>query len=127
MPDQLDSGAGQPGKSSRLNKHIADSGLCSRRKADELIQSGQVEVNGNVVTEPGQRVRAETDTIRVNGKPLPIIQLVYLLLHKPVGVLTARLNENSREKDRRTIYDLLPEPLHSVDPAGRLDRKSSGA
>ncbi len=106
----------------RLNKRIADSGLCSRRHADVLIQAGKVKVNGKVVTELGAKVHPVTDVIHVEGAPLPHVRLQYLVLHKPRGVITTR----SDERGRKTIYDLLPEQALSVDPAGRLDRDSAG-
>jgi pseudouridine synthase len=107
----------------RLNKYIADSGLCSRRKADELIEVGRVTVNRRVVSEFGFQINPEKDKVCVDGKPLFVATKLYLLFHKPTGIITTR----SDEKGRKTIYDVLPEAFHSVDPAGRLDRESSGA
>ncbi|MEB3286381.1 MAG: pseudouridine synthase [Vampirovibrionales bacterium] len=109
-------------KSLRLNKLIADSGLCSRRKADELISDGKVIVNGKRVNTLGASANPAHDEILVNGKPLPVIKPLYLAFHKPRGYITTRHDE----LDRKTIYALLPEKWHSVDPAGRLDKDSSG-
>lgn len=107
----------------RLNKWIADSGLCSRREADRLIASGEVCVNGERVMALGVKIVPGRDEVRVSGRPLPRISRYYLLFHKPAGVITTR----SDEKGRKTIYDVLPKKYHVCDPASRLDRESSGA
>jgi 23S rRNA pseudouridine2605 synthase len=107
----------------RLNRWIAQSGLCSRREADRLIEEGRVKVNGVVVTTMGEQVTPGKTKVTVNGKPLPTVESYYLLLNKPAGLITTRSDENGR----RTIYQCLPENLHSVVPAGRLDKDSSGA
>lgn len=107
----------------RLNKAIADSGYCARRKADELISAGKVQVNGSTVTEMGTKVNPKTDTITILGKPLPKPETLYLLFHKPTGYVTSRMAGRSQ----KSIYELLPKEFHSVDPAGRLDQDSSGA
>jgi 23S rRNA pseudouridine2605 synthase len=111
-------------KNERLNKVIAASGLCSRRKADELIAQGAVKVNGVKVTEQGFKVlNPFSDKIEVNGRSLKIQQHVRTVaFYKPVGIITTR----SDERGRKTIYDVLPEELHHLDPAGRLDRKTAG-
>jgi 23S rRNA pseudouridine2605 synthase len=111
-------------KKIRLNKLIADSGLCSRRKADELIRQGKVTINRQTVEELGTLVDPESDRVFVDGAPLPEPKRkLYLLFNKPVNVLTTRKDE----KGRKTIYEHLPEAYHRVDPAGRLDRYSCGA
>ena len=108
----------------RLNKHIADSGLCSRRKADALIAEGRVKVNGRAVSEAGQKINPAKDVIIVDGRHLPEPgRKIYLLFHKPKGVVSTRHDE----RGRKTIYDCLPADCHKADPAGRLDRESSGA
>ncbi|MBX2860567.1 MAG: rRNA pseudouridine synthase [Vampirovibrio sp.] len=107
----------------RLNKHIANSGVCSRREADRLITNGQVTINGIKVSELGISVNPATDEIKVSGHFLPKIRRQYVLFHKPKGVITTR----SDEKGRKSLYDVLPKKYHSLDPAGRLDRDSSGA
>ncbi len=106
----------------RLNKAIADSGYCARRKADELIAQGKVKLNGDVVTELGTKVNLETDHITVNGQPLQSPPKVYLLLHKPVGYVTSR----KAGKTQKSFYELVPPEFRTVDPAGRLDQDSSG-
>lgn len=105
----------------RLNKAIADSGLCSRREADRWILAGRVSINRKIIKQLGHLVQSE-DVVYVDGKPLPDLRKQYLAFHKPIGYLTTR----SDDKNRKTIYDLLNPVLHSVDPAGRLDKETSG-
>lgn len=105
----------------RLNKYIASSGLCSRRKADELIESGVVQVNGKKVTELGYSVQNK-DKVFVNGKITHPVKHEYYRFYKPAGYITT----SDDEKGRKTIYDLLPENLHHLKPVGRLDRESTG-
>ncbi len=105
----------------RLNKYIASSGLCSRRKADELIESGKVLVNGKKVTELGFSVQSK-DKVFVNGKMIHPVKHEYYRFYKPAGYITT----SDDEKGRKTIYDLLPENLHHLKPVGRLDRESTG-
>lgn len=105
----------------RLNKYIASSGLCSRRKADELIESGVVLVNGKRVTELGFSVQPK-DKVFVNGKLIHPVRHEYYRFYKPAGYITT----SEDEKGRKTIYDLIPENLHHLKPVGRLDRESTG-
>ena len=105
----------------RLNKYIASSGLCSRRKADELIDSGVVMVNGKKVTELGYSVQ-QKDKVFVNGKLIHPVKHEYYRFYKPAGYITT----SDDEKGRKTIYDLLPENLHHLKPVGRLDKDSTG-
>lgn len=105
----------------RLNKYIASSGLCSRRKADELIESGKVSVNGKRVTEMGFSVQAK-DKVFVEGKLIHPVKHEYYRFYKPAGYITTSEDENGR----KTIYDLLPENLHHLKPVGRLDKDSTG-
>jgi len=107
--------------STRLNKYIALSGLTSRRKADELILSGVVKVNGKVITELGFIVEAK-DKVYVHNELLKIKKYEYYRFYKPAGYITTL----SDEKGRKTIYDILPENLHHLKPVGRLDKDSSG-
>jgi len=110
-------------QSVRLNKAIADSGYCARRKADELIQAGKVQINGQTVTELGTRIHPTRDFISIDGKPLSQAEKAYLLFNKPTGYVTSRKGGRSQ----KTIYELIPPQYQSVDPAGRLDQDSSGA
>ena len=105
----------------RLNKYIASSGICSRRKADELIESGAVLVNGKKVSELGYSVQPK-DKVFVNGKLIHPAKHEYYRFYKPAGYITTM----DDEKGRKTIYDLLPESLHSLKPVGRLDKDSTG-
>lgn len=105
----------------RLNKYIASSGLCSRRKADELIESGVVSVNGKKVTELGFIVQTK-DKVFVNQKLIRPVRHEYYRFYKPAGYITTC----DDEKGRKTIYDLLPENMFNLKPVGRLDKDSTG-
>ena len=107
--------------STRLNKYIASSGLCSRRKADELIESGVVSVNGKKITELGFLVSYK-DKVFVNQKMIRPVKLEYYKFYKPAGYITTA----DDEKGRKTIYDLLPENMYHLKPVGRLDKDSTG-
>lgn len=105
----------------RINKFIAERGLASRRKADELIEKGLVKVNGVVITTPGIDV-SEKDIVEINGQKLESKEkLVYFMINKPKGVICS----NSDEKGRKTVVDLVKcsERIYSV---GRLDYDSEG-
>jgi 23S rRNA pseudouridine2605 synthase len=108
----------------RLQKIIAAAGVASRRKAEELISSGHVQVNGTTITELGSKADAETDHIRVNGKLLQREQQrhVYLLLNKPKGYVTT-VND---PEERPTVMDLVRGVKGRVYPVGRLDYASEG-
>lgn len=106
---------------SRLNKFIASSGICSRRKADELIESGVVFVNGKKVTELGFLVH-DKDKVVVNQQLIRPVKHEYYRFYKPAGYITTA----DDEKGRKTIYDILPENLNHLKPVGRLDKDSTG-
>lgn len=105
----------------RLNKFIAQSGLCSRRRADELIESGVVRVNGEKVVEMGYLVSLK-DNVTVNGEQIKKPQLTYIKYYKPSGYITSC----DDEKGRKTIYDILPPEARDLKPVGRLDKDSTG-
>ncbi|MFA7658102.1 MAG: pseudouridine synthase [Candidatus Gastranaerophilaceae bacterium] len=105
----------------RLNKYIASSGICSRRKADELIKQGVVSVNGKKITELGFSV-SEKDKVFINNEIIRPQKLEYYRFYKPAGFITTA----DDEKDRKIIYDLLPPNMHNLKPVGRLDKDSSG-
>ena len=105
----------------RLNKYIASSGFCSRRKADELIESGVVNVNGKIIKELGYIVQ-EKDKVFVNQKLIRPARHEYYKFYKPAGYITT----SDDEKGRKTIYDLLPESMFALKPVGRLDKDSTG-
>jgi len=106
-----------------LNKYLAHSGVCSRRDAVDIIKTGKVKVNGEVMREPGYKV-APTDTVIVNGKKLNIVKdLVYILLNKPKDYITT----TEDEKGRKTVLDLIKNATkEKIYPVGRLDRNTSG-
>jgi len=106
----------------RLNKLLATRGIGARRKCDALIESGAVSVNGEIVRTPGARVVEGRDRVAVNGRPLPErASHRYLVLHKPVGVISTM----SDPEGRRTVRDLLPGGGR-LFPVGRLDADTSG-
>lgn len=105
----------------RINKYIASSGFCSRRKADELIGAGRVQVNGKTVTLLGYEIRTK-DKVAIDGKTLRMLKLEYYRFYKPTGYITT----SDDEKGRKTIYDILPDELKHLKPVGRLDKDSSG-
>ncbi len=106
----------------RLNKCIADAGVCSRREADKLIANGEIWVNGKVVTEMGYRV-APTDTVKYNKKTLKRQRFVYILLNKPKDYITT----SNDEKDRKIVLDLVSDACNErIYPVGRLDRNTTG-
>ena len=107
----------------RLQKIIAAAGIASRRKAEQLIASGQVQVNGTVVTELGSKADPDIDHIRVKGKLLHGAQrYLYLLLNKPKGYVTTM----SDPEKRPTVMDLIHGVKGRVYPVGRLDYASEG-
>lgn len=107
----------------RINKYIAQSGICSRRKADELIANGNVKVNGAVLKEPGYEV-SEGDKVEVNGRLIDTVQkLEYVLINKPLGMVTTV----SDDKDRLTVMDVVKDIDARLFPVGRLDYNTSGA
>lgn len=106
----------------RLNKHIANSGVCSRREADELIKDGKITVNGKVVTEMGFQV-SKSDKVKYEGKVLKAEKLQYVLLNKPKGFITTMKDE----RDRRTVMSLVEKACDErIYPVGRLDRQTTG-
>ena len=104
----------------RLNKFIALSLGVSRRKADELIEQGEILVNGKRAV-LGRQI-SQSDTILHNSQELHIQPKKLILLHKPVGYLCSRASQGGVP----TIYELLPKSLHHLKPVGRLDKDSSG-
>ena len=109
----------------RIQKYLARVGIDSRRKCEELILAGKVEVNRSVVKELGMKIDAQRDMIRVNGKIIKYVvnkELVYILLNKPSGYLTTLADPGNR----RTILDLLKNVKVRIHPIGRLDYRSEG-
>ncbi|WP_209122523.1 pseudouridine synthase [Alkalihalobacillus sp. BA299] len=105
----------------RLQKVIAQAGVTSRRKAEQLIVEGKVKVNGQIVRELGVKVNANKDEIEVNGVPIDREQPVYFLLYKPSGVISSV----SDDKGRKVVTDFI-EVDERIFPVGRLDYDTSG-
>ena len=111
-----------PATEIRLNKYIADAGICSRRNADMYISAGNVTVNGEVMTTLGYRVKP-TDEVRFDGKLLSSEKKEYILLNKPKGFITT----TNDEKGRKTVMDLVANATNArILPVGRLDRATTG-
>ena len=108
----------------RLQKFIANQGICSRRKAEEYITSGRIKVNGNVIMELGTKIDPNKDIIEVDGKKISNIagKKVYILLNKPIGYVTTTRDQFNRN----TVLDLV-NVKEKVLPVGRLDMYTSGA
>ena len=107
----------------RLQKFLADAGVASRRKAEELILAGKVSVNGTVVTTLGTKVDDKTDEVSYNGKKVvPNTHFVYVMLHKPEGYVTTVKDQF----DRPTVMDLVKKIPERIVPVGRLDYDSEG-
>ncbi|MEJ2882840.1 pseudouridine synthase [Pedobacter sp. GR22-6] len=107
----------------RLNRYIANSGICSRRKADELIAAGVVSVNGEVVSELGQKVDPFKDEIRYNGELLKREKRIYVLLNKPKDYITT----TDDPQERKTVMQLVEKASRErIYPVGRLDRNTTG-
>lgn len=111
-----------PNEPIRLNKFLANAGVCSRREADEFIQAGVVMVNGEVVTELGTKV-LRTDEVKFHDQPVTMEKKVYVLLNKPKDYVTT----SDDPQQRKTVMDLVknacPERIY---PVGRLDRNTTG-
>lgn len=106
----------------RLNKYIANSGICSRRDADIYISSGNVTVNGKVITEMGHKVRL-TDEVKFDGRTLNPEKPEYFVLNKPKGVYVT----GSMEKGGKTVMELMAKATKSkLDPVGKLDTQAMG-
>ena len=106
----------------RLQKYMADAGVASRRKSEELIAKGHVKVNGKLITEMGVKVDNH-DRIEVDGVPMEEEKKRYILMYKPRGVISAV----SDDKDRKVVTDLLEDDVRErVYPIGRLDYDTSG-
>ena len=106
----------------RLNKFIANSGVCSRREADTYIQAGVVTVNGEVVTELGTKVNVLKDEVRFNGERLKGEEKVYIVMNKPKGYVTTASDPHAD----KTVMDLLKGCHYRVFPVGRLDKSTTG-
>src|SRR5690606_10993903 len=107
----------------RLNRYISNAGVCSRRKADELIQAGVVSVNGVVVTELGTKVDPAKDEVRYNNERLKREKMVYVLLNKPEDYITT----TDDPQERKTVMQLVAHATKDrIYPVVRLDRNTTG-
>ena len=106
----------------RLNKFLANAGVCSRREADQYIQAGVVSVNGQVVTELGTKVK-RTDEIKFHDQPVNLEKKVYVLLNKPKDYVTTSDDPQQRKTVMDLVKDVCPERIY---PVGRLDRNTTG-
>jgi len=107
----------------RLNRYIANAGICSRRKADELIEAGVVSVNGKVINELGFKVDPYKDEVRYNGELLKREKRVYVLLNKPKDYITT----TDDPQERKTVMHLVEKASRErIYPVGRLDRNTTG-
>jgi len=106
----------------RINKYIADAGVCSRREADQLISAGKIFLNGKVITELGTKI-SDKDTVTYNGKVLKAERLKYLLVNKPKNYITTVKDTH----ERKTVIDLIEGACKErLYPVGRLDRDTTG-
>ncbi len=106
----------------RLNKYLANAGVCSRREADEFIQAGVVKVNGEVVTELGTKI-TRADSVMFHNQPVSLESKVYVLLNKPKGFVTT----TDDPENRKTVMELVKSACSErIYPVGRLDRATTG-
>ena len=111
-----------PNEPLRLNKFLANAGICSRREADEFIQAGVVTVNGEVVTELGTKI-LRTDEVKFHDAPVSLEKKVYVLLNKPKDYVTTSDDPQQRKTVMDLVKDVCPERIY---PVGRLDRDTTG-
>ena len=112
----------KPEEKLRLNRYIANAGICSRREADKLITAGEIKVNGKIVTEMGMKVGTK-DKVQYKGKFISPEKSVYILLNKPGGFITSMKDE----RGRKTVMDLVKKACNErIYPVGRLDRATTG-
>ena len=111
-----------PNEPIRLNKFLANAGICSRREADEFITAGVVSVNGEVVTELGTKIK-RTDEVKFHDQPVNIERKVYVLLNKPKDCVTT----SDDPQERKTVMDYVKDACKErIYPVGRLDRNTTG-
>ena len=105
----------------RINKFIAESGITSRRKAEELILQGRVSVNNKLVNELGYRINPDRDEVFIDGERIKTKKNAYYLLNKPKGIIST----TNDEKNRKTVVDLI-KTKEKIYPVGRLDYNTTG-
>lgn len=107
----------------RINRYLAACNVDSRRKCEEIILSGKVTVNGNIVTDLAYQINEEVDKVTINGKPVSFKEdFVYYMLNKPIGVISAV----SSKFDEVTVVQLIKEEKKRIYPVGRLDKDTEG-
>ena len=111
-----------PNEPIRLNKYLANAGVCSRREADDFIQAGVVTVNGQIVTELGTKV-LRGDEVKFHDQPVTLEKKVYVLLNKPKDYVTTSDDPQQRKTVMDLVKDACPERIY---PVGRLDRNTTG-
>ncbi|MDP2174095.1 MAG: pseudouridine synthase [Candidatus Cloacimonadaceae bacterium] len=115
--------ASKSGNPLRINRFLADAGLGSRRKVEELITGGKIMLNGEVCMDLSAVIDSDKDEVSFEGKPLSAKkQMMYLILNKPRGYIVSRADELKRN----TVYELLPDSARNLSYAGRLDKNSEG-
>ena len=105
-----------------LARALSKLGVLSRSQAEEAVRQRRVSVNGKIITNPSYRCSMDDDRIEIDGKPVRQPAFLYIVMNKPVGVVTTR----SDERGRKTVYDLLGDAGQWIFPVGRLDKDSSG-
>ena len=111
-----------PNEPIRLNKYLANAGVCSRREADEFISAGVVSVNGEIVTELGTKIK-RTDEVKFHDEPVSVERKVYVLLNKPKDCVTTSDDPQERKTVMHCVKDACKERIY---PVGRLDRNTTG-
>ena len=111
-----------PNEPIRLNKYLANAGVCSRREADEFITAGVVSVNGEIVTELGTKIK-RTDEVKFHDEPVSVERKVYVLLNKPMDCVTTSDDPQERKTVMHCVKDACKERIY---PVGRLDRNTTG-
>lgn len=106
----------------RINKFISESGICSRRKAEEYIKEGRVQINGYTVSSLSKLINPDKDKVTVDGELIKPEKRVYFLMNKPAGYITT----TEDEQGRKTVLDLLMKVREKVFPVGRLDYNTTG-
>jgi 23S rRNA pseudouridine2605 synthase len=106
----------------RLQVFLSRNGVCSRRRAFDIIKEGRVRLNGQVCREPSTPVDGHKDQIAVDGKEVKQKSYDYILMNKPAGVVTTKSDRHAQ----RTVLDILPKKFHHLSPVGRLDKDTEG-
>jgi len=106
----------------RINQYLASAGLGSRRSVEDLVTRGSVVVNGKTIRDLGFQVDPDNDIVLVKGQLVSQPRKIYMMLNKPTGYICTR----SDERDRKTVYDILPKPCNALFTVGRIDKDTEG-